>query len=89
VPGATRRFKDFIDAYATYVGTGRRGETYPLRSGILHGSKLIEIDYALAFGWDPPWLNQRELQWDLSEIARTALRNWLKNHGTRASIAFR
>jgi hypothetical protein len=51
---------------------------YALRSGILHGSKLIEMDYALAFGWDPPWWNQRELLWDLSSVTRTALRNWLR-----------
>ena len=57
VPGATRRFKDFIDTYAPDIGTAGRSKLYPLRSGILHGSKLIEIDYALAFGWDPPWWN--------------------------------
>ena len=53
---------------------------YPLRSGVLHGSKLIEIDYALAFGWDPPWWNQREMHWDLWKITRVALRNWLERH---------
>jgi hypothetical protein len=78
VPGATRRFKDFVDAYASGTGSASRDEMYALRSGILHGSKLIEIDYALAFGWDPPWWNQRELLWDLSTITRIALRNWLK-----------
>jgi hypothetical protein len=76
VPGSTRRFEDFINTYAP--GTGFRKEMYGLRSGILHGSKLIELDYALAFGWDPPWWNQRELIWNLSTITRIALRNWLK-----------
>jgi hypothetical protein len=44
-PGATRRFKDFIETYAADAGTVRRGKVYPLRSDILHGaassSKLI------------------------------------------------
>lgn len=80
VPGATRRFKDFLEVYAPGAAlAARRGEMYDLRSGILHGSKLIEIDYALALGWDPPWWNQRELLWDLSSLTRVALRNWLKN----------
>jgi hypothetical protein len=80
VPGATRRFKDFIDAYAPGTNlAGQRGEMYDLRSGILHGSKLIELDYALAFGWDPPWWNQRQLIWDLSSVTRIALRSWLRS----------
>jgi hypothetical protein len=79
VPGATRRFKDFIEAYAPGAAlASQRDKMYELRSGILHGSKLIELDYAVAFGWDPPWWNQRELIWDLSTITRIALRNWLK-----------
>jgi hypothetical protein len=83
VPGATRRFKDFLETYAPGAAlAGRRDEMYALRSGILHGSKLIEMDYALAFGWDPPWLNQRELLGDLSSLTWIALRNWLKNPPT-------
>jgi hypothetical protein len=86
VPSTTRRFKDFIDAYAPGAGlASRRDEMYALRSGILHGSKLIEIDYALVFGWDPSWLNQRELLWGLSTITRIALRNWLKGRASGGS----
>lgn len=85
VPGSTRRFKDFINAYAPGAGLASRDEMYGLRSGILHGSKLIELDYALAFGWDPPWWNQRELIWDLSTITRIALRNWLKSRAIGAA----
>jgi hypothetical protein len=80
VPGATRRFKDFLETYAPGAAlAARRDEMYSLRSGILHGSKLIEIDYALALGWDPPWWNQRELLWDLASLTRIALRGWLKS----------
>jgi hypothetical protein len=84
-PGATQRFKNFIEAYAPGADLTSRSEMYDLRSGILHGSKLIEIDYALAFGWDPPWLKQRDLVWALSTITRTALRNWLKSEATAVS----
>jgi hypothetical protein len=79
-PGATQRFKKFVEAYSAGASlASQRDEMYDLRSDILHGSKLIELDYALAFGWDPPWLKQRQLIWDLSAITRIALRNWLKN----------
>jgi hypothetical protein len=87
VPGATRQFKGFLETYAPgAVLADRRGKMYALRSGILHGSDLIKIDHALAFGWDPPWLNQRELLWDLSSVARAALRNWLKSQAGRGSV---
>ena len=83
VPGATRRFKDFIERYAPgAIPASRRDEMYGLRSGISHGTKLIELDYALAFGWDPPWLKQRELIWDLATITRIGLRTWLKSKST-------
>ena len=81
--GATQRFKAFIEAYAPGASlASQRGEIYDLRSGILHGSELIELDYALAFGWDPPWLNQQRLIEDLSTITRIALRKWLKSPST-------
>jgi hypothetical protein len=77
---ATRRFKDFLETYAPGPAlAARRDQIYELRSGILHGRELIEIDYALAFGWDPPWWNQRELLWDLASLTRIALRKWLKS----------
>jgi len=82
-PGATRRFKDFLDKYAP--GTAflkRRADMYALRSGILHGSELMQIDQDLAFGWDPPSWNQHELHDELWSLTRIALRNWLKNPPT-------
>jgi hypothetical protein len=80
VPGATQRFKDFFDTYAagTALAT-RRDDMYSLRSGILHGSKLMQLDQDLAFGWDPPWWNEFELHEELWGLTRIALRNWLKN----------
>jgi hypothetical protein len=32
----------------------RRTQMYELRSGILHGSVLMQMDQELYFGWDPP-----------------------------------
>jgi hypothetical protein len=80
VPGATRRFKDFFDTYAPDAALAkRRDDMYSLRSGILHGSKLMQLDQDLAFGWDPPWWNERELHEELWGLTRVAVRNWLKN----------
>jgi hypothetical protein len=78
VPGATRRFKDFFDTYAPGAALARRrDDMYSLRSGILHGSELMQFDQDLAFGWDP-W-NELELYEELWGLTRVALRNWLKN----------
>jgi hypothetical protein len=81
-PGATERFRTFLSRYA--AGTlerGRQSEIYDLRSGILHGSSLITLDFDLAHGWDPPWLNERQLHSDLWRVTSTALRNWLQTAG--------
>jgi hypothetical protein len=79
LPGATRRFKDFFDTYAPGAALAkRRDDMYSLRSGILHGSELMQLDQDLAFGWDPPWWNEMELHEELWGLTRVALRNWLK-----------
>jgi hypothetical protein len=80
VPGATRRFRDFFDTYAPGAAMAkRRDEMYALRSGILHGSELMQFDQDLAFGWDPPGWNEGGLYEDLWGLTRVALRNWLKD----------
>ena len=79
-PVATRRFKDFFDIYAPNATlANQRKDMYSLRSGILHGSDLMQLDQDLAFGWNPPWWKERELHAELWGLTRTALRNWLKN----------
>ena len=80
VPGATERFRAFFERYAPGVAMrSRRSEMYSFRSGILHGSELMQLDQDIAFGWDPPWWNERELHEELWALARIAIRNWLKN----------
>ncbi len=80
MPGATRRFKDFFEIYAPDPTLAqRRDDMYSLRSGILHGSNLMQIDQDLAFGWDPPMWNESKLHNELWGMTRLALRNWLKN----------
>jgi len=80
VPGATERFRAFFEKYAPGAALrSRRSKMYSLRSGILHGSELMQLDQDLAFGWDPPWWNERELHEELWGLTRVALRNWLKN----------
>jgi hypothetical protein len=80
VPGATERFRAFFEEYAPGAALrSRRTDMYSLRSGILHGSELMQLDQDLAFGWDPPWWNEYELQRELWDLTRVAVRNWLKN----------
>jgi len=78
--GATKRFQAFFEEYAPDPAlSSRRAEMYDLRSGILHGSELMQLDQDHAFGWDPPWWNERELNEELRRLTRVAVRNWLKN----------
>ena len=52
---------------------------YALRSDILHGSGLMEMDQDVHFGWAPPEENERDLIGELWGLTRIAMRNWLKN----------
>jgi hypothetical protein len=79
-PGSTQRFRDFFETYAPGATlVTRRSRMYRLRSNILHGSELMAMDQDVAFGWDPPWLNERELHEELWTVTQTAARNWLLN----------
>lgn len=55
---------------------------YAMHSGILHGSKLMQLDQNRAFGWDPPWRNEWELHAELWNLLRIAARNWLRSPPT-------
>ncbi len=80
VPGATRRVKDFFDTYAAGTALAkRRDDMYSLRSGILHGSQLMQLDEDYAFGSVLPFWNQYELHRELWDLMGIAVRNWLRN----------
>jgi hypothetical protein len=79
VPGATQKFQDFFEQYAPGRSlSSRRSKMYGLRSGILHGSDLMQLDQDRDFGWDPPGWNERQLHMELWSLARMAMRTWLK-----------
>ena len=80
VPGATEKFRAFFEKYTPDPGLKeRRSKMYGLRSKILHGSDLMQLDQGRAFGWDPPWWNEREMNTELWTLMRVAARNWLMN----------
>jgi hypothetical protein len=79
-PGSTQRFRGFFETYAPGATViNRRNQMYRLRSNILHGSELMTMDQDVAFGWDLPWWNARELHEELWTVTRTVARNWLRN----------
>jgi len=52
VPGATETFRAFFERYAPGAALRqRRSEMYSLRSDILHGNELMQLDQDRAFGW--------------------------------------
>ena len=80
VPGATERFRQFFEHYTSGQSLRkRRTEMYDLRSGILHGSKLMAWDVGRSMGWDPPFANEYQMHQELWNLTQLAIRNWLKN----------
>jgi hypothetical protein len=80
VPGATQKFRAFFEKYTPDPGLReRRNKMYGLRSKILHGSDLMQLDQGHAFGWDPPWWDEREMTTELWTLMRIAARNWLRD----------
>jgi hypothetical protein len=79
-PGATERFRSFLEKNAPGAALkARRNEMYSLRSGILHGSDLMELDQYSSSIWDPSSGNEYALHRELWELTSFALRTWLKN----------
>jgi len=57
-----------------------RDRMYKLRSNILHGSDLLEIDQIVPIQWwTPTGFKEDELYNGMWRVTRTALRNWLKS----------
>ena len=83
VPGATEKFRAILERYTPGdTLKSQRNKMYTLRSRILHGSELMQLDQDFYSGWDPPGWNERELNNELWSLTRIALRNWLKNPRT-------
>jgi hypothetical protein len=54
VPGATERFRSFFETYAPGAALRkRRTQMYDLRSAIVHGGDLMQMDQDLTFGSIP------------------------------------
>ena len=81
-PAATEQFRTFFERYAPGASLKeRRTKMYSLRSGILHGSYLMQLDQGLApfgFPWEPPEQNESGLHDELWSLTQLAMRNWLK-----------
>jgi len=75
----TKRFSTFIERYAPGASLENRRRMYDLRSDILHGSGLMEMDQDAHFGWAPPEQKEKDLMDELWGLTRIAMRNWLKN----------
>ena len=77
--GATARFHDYLEQYAPGATLqDRRKKMYALRSDILHGSGLMEMDRDADFGWSPPEQGDKDLMEELWSLAKLSIRNWLK-----------
>jgi hypothetical protein len=72
-PSAAQRFHGFFETHAPGRSLKRRRKKmYELRSDILHGSDLMQLDQDRDFGHDPPGRNERELNDELWSLVRLA-----------------
>lgn len=77
------KFRNFIERYVPGGSLeARRSEMYDLRSEILHGSGLMEMDQGSDFGWAPPEQREKDLLNELWRLTRFAMRSWLKDPTT-------
>ncbi len=87
VPGPTRLFKNFIATYAPDASLAKdRDRMYAMRSTVLHGSDVMELDQSIPImGWSPWGFMEGELYNGMWRVTRTALRNWLKSPPPQSS----
>jgi hypothetical protein len=80
VPGPTAAFRRFLDLYAPGPQlNSRRQKMYELRSGLVHGSVLMDLDDERHSVWDPAQNHQTELWAELFDVTRIAIKNWLND----------
>lgn len=73
--GAKAGFREFLEAYAPGIALqDRRNRMYALRSEILHGNLLIEMDQGNHFTWGPPEREEEDLLRELWALTRIAVR---------------
>jgi hypothetical protein len=80
--GPTKLFKNFLATYAPGASLARdRNDMYDLRSDVVHGEHLVELDREIPIvgAWTPPGFKEQDQYRALWQLTRTALRNWLKN----------
>jgi len=81
VPGPTKLFKNFLATHAPGASLAKdRDDMYELRSDLVHGEHLVEVDREIPImGWTPPGFKEQQQYSSLWGLTRTALRNWLKS----------
>jgi hypothetical protein len=76
----TARFHNYLERYAPGASLeDRRNKMYGLRSDILHGSGIMEMDRDADFGWSPPEQGDKDLMDELWRLTKLSMRNWLMN----------
>jgi hypothetical protein len=83
----SKLFKNFLATYAPDPSLAKdRDRMYGLRSSIVHGSDVMELDQSIPImGWSPWGSKEDELYNGMWQVTRTALRNWLKSPPPQSS----
>ena len=81
-PGATKRFQEVVERHAGGASTkNSRDLIYRLRSNVLHGSALMQVDQLKYVGWDPPEWNEFTIHRHLWDLTSRVVRGWLAEIG--------
>jgi hypothetical protein len=90
-PGPTKLFRNFLDTYAAGASLAEErkqiNQMYAMRSTILHGGDVMEIDQSIpTMAWSPWGFKERELYNSTWKVTRAALRNWVKSPPPRSTF---
>jgi hypothetical protein len=82
-PGPTQRFADLVGEYANSLPKAQQRELYDLRSSLVNGHTLLDIDLPGAFGGlVPKQIEQRHTQELGRNIARFAIMDFILKSAT-------
>jgi hypothetical protein len=79
-PGPTRRFVQFVEQYALDIDAAARQDLYRLRSSLVHGDVLLDLDVPGPWGaLVPRDFEQRDIIGTTLRAGRLGAINWLIN----------
>lgn len=85
-PGLTARFRAFVENYASKEDLADRAALYDVRSSLVHGGQLHNLDMPTPWGsLLPNGIMQTNLHDRAFAVSRTVVRNWFLDRGNHVA----